>query len=74
MIELKLNLIPDIDRKLWKTYVDMGFSYNNYGYRGFRDYIEKTNQGVKTSSGTCGGVILYFEKESDVTLFLLRWS
>lgn len=74
MITLKLNDYNEMHTILWQSYADMGFSTIQNGYKGFRDYIEKSYPEIKTSGSVAEGIDLHFEDENEATMFILRWA
>lgn len=73
MINLELNSFPSIKDKWWNEYSNIGYGTSGL-YKGFRDYIEKTNPNIKTDGNIVKGITLIFEDNKLATMFVLRWS
>lgn len=71
MKTLKLEDFPSISEKWWNEYYKIDGEM--WSHKGFRDYIEKTNTGIKVDGRFIEGITITFETEKDAIMFALRW-
>jgi hypothetical protein len=57
---------------LWNQYADAG--YSNSGYLGFKAYVKAMVPEAYVTGTTKEGLRLKFAKESDATMYLLKYA